>query len=158
MARIEWHGDRVLAKVQAATEIGIDQTMAECVADAKTDHGTYPPASAPGEKYANRTAHEVGAIQILEGPTGIAGSGLDGKIVRGRWGSLSNISLFLEIGTSVEGPTAFAREQAAGGNMNAVTPPDGPLMAPRPTLRPAADTHYPLLRSRIRAALQGEML
>jgi hypothetical protein len=152
MAKIIWKGDQVIAKVQADTELAIDKTMAECVREGKANHGTYPPASDPGEKYANRTAHEVGAIQIIEP----AATDPDFRKVGGKWGSLSNVSLYLEIGTSIEGENAFEREQAAEGNMNAVTPPIGPLMAPRPTLRPAADVQYPLLRSRIAAARRGQ--
>lgn len=156
MAEIQWNGARLKRRVRDATALATDRTMAECVAGAKAIHDTYPPASAPGEPWANRIGALTGSIQILEGPTGFAGSDVDGDgNIVGRWGSLSEIALFVEIGTSTSGPDAVAREEAAGGSMWAVAAPEGPLMAARPALRPTADTEYPLLLPRIRAAMAG---
>ncbi len=151
MASIRWNGAKVMAKVTAAAGLGIDRTMAECVRDAGENHPAFPPPSKPYERYANRTGHETGSIHSK-------GVRTDGKRVSGQWGANAKQSLYLEIGTSVAGPTAFEREVAGGGNMDAIPPPVGPLMAPRPYLRPAADREYPLLPSRIGAAYRGEKM
>ena len=149
--RLDWRGDEVKAKVAAATMLAVDKTMSACVDDAKANHPGYPPASKPYEPYANRTATAVGSIRISDFASA------NGFIISGEWGSADvNYALFLEIGTSTSGPTA--EERAAGGLLNAIPPPIGPLMAPRPVLRPAADREYPLLGARIRAALAGTHL
>jgi hypothetical protein len=159
VATLKWNGDAIKRKMAAAATVGISETMAECVADAKANHPDYPPASQPYERYANRSGTETGSI-MMHPPT------TDGLTVSGRWGGYTEYSLFLEIGTSRTGPTAFERAEAADGNMDAITPPlypegvsgpgwggfnqppdpdrprTGPLMAPRPFLRPAADRHY----------------
>lgn len=149
MASFKWNGDRLKKRAIAASELGVDRTMGECVAEAKTGHPEFPPASNPGERYANRTGSLAGSIQM------IAPAMFEGGKVNGSWGSLSNIALFLEIGTSRSGPDAMEREAAGGGNMWAIPAPDDTLMAARPTLRPTADIQYPLLRSRVAAAFQG---
>lgn len=156
MATFSWNGRALLEKATEAAKAGIDRTMSECVDDARRGHEAYPPASQPGEKYANRTGFDVQSIRILDNADGSVGATLEEGKVHGRWGSLSNIALFLEIGTSVAGPNAMEREDAAGGDMDAIAPPIGPLMAARPTLRPASDREYPLLRPRIGAAFRGE--
>jgi hypothetical protein len=150
MARLVWRGGEVADKMAAAAALGIDQTMAECVKHAKSDHPTFPPASQPYTRFHNRTGFEVGSIKILDGA-----SMRDAATVGGSWGSDSNYGLFLEIGTSIEGPTAEQRAIAAGGDMSMIAPAAGPLMAPRPWARPAADLHYPLLAGRIGAAFRS---
>ena len=157
MATLKWNGDAVRRQLAAASALGIDKTMADCVTDAKSGHEVYPPASEPGERYAIRTGHAIGATQILQ-PAGPDEPGT----IRGRWGSTDETALFVEIGTSREDsgfPRAQEREAAADGDMHAIPPPsDPPLMAARPTLRPAADTHYPGLPSNIGRAYRGESL
>ena len=129
--------------------LAVEKTMAECVSDAKSDHPVFPPASLPYERYANRTGFETGAIRSN-------GATFDGRRTIGTWGAYANYALFLEIGTSVTGPTATEREIAGGGDMDAIPPPIGPLMAPRPFLRPASDKEYPKLATRIGAYFRGE--
>jgi len=158
MASLDWNGKRLAAKAAQASKLAVDRTMADCVADAAANHPGFPPASAPDERYANRTGFQTATIRILDNADGIPGAILDGDTVRGSWGALGNYSLFLEIGTSREGPTATDRELAAAGNMDAVPPPVGPLMAPRPFLRPAADRNYRMLRARIIAAFRGAQM
>lgn len=152
MAELKWYGARVAAKMLAATELGVDATMAAAVADARDDHPLYPPPSAPYERYHTRTGFETNSIRILR-----AGEP-EGATIAGQWGADNAVALYLEIGTSVEGPRAMERVIAAGGNMDLIAPPIGPLMAPRPFLRPAADREYPLLGARIGAAFRGEQL
>lgn len=150
MARLDWKGAKLAAKVETASVIGTDQTMAACVGTAKAEH-----------PWRNRTGFEEGSIQILTNDAGIAGAGVKGQKVSGRWGALADYSLYLEIGTSREdsgAPRAEVRAAAAGGNMDVITPPlplDHPLMEARPFLRPAADEHYRLHALRIRQALRS---
>lgn len=150
MARLDWKGGKLAAKVGAASVIGTDATMAACVGTAKAEHPWH-----------NRTGFEEGSIQILPNAVGIAGAELKGSKVSGRWGALGGYSIYLEIGTSREdsgAPRAEERAAAAGGNMDAIAPPlplDHPLMEGRPFLRPAADEHYRLHAMRVRQALRS---
>jgi hypothetical protein len=153
MARLTWYGGRVADKVAAAAAIGVERTMSECVSRAKDDHPAFPPASEPYTRFHSRSGFEVGAIVIME-PAALR----DVTHVGGRWGADSNYALFLEIGTSTDGPTAEQRALEAGGDMSMIAPAIGPLMAPRPFLRPAADAEYPLLATRIGAAFRGETM
>lgn len=149
MAAFKWNGKEIAAKAAEAAVMGVERTMAECVSDARSDHPPFPPASEPYERYANRTGFETGAIKSN-------GAHYDGVRVVGTWGAYTNYALFLEIGTSVAGPTATEREETGAGDMDAIPPPIGPLMAPRPFLRPATDREYPLLASRIASYFRGE--
>jgi|SRR6185437_497874 len=153
MATLKWYGGAIVDKMRDSAAVAIDRTMAECVGHAKDDHPSFPPASQPNTRFHSRTGFEVGSIQVLDGA-----SMRDGTTVGGSWGSDSNYSLFLEIGTSVDGPTAQQRAIAAGGDMSMIAPAVGPLMAPRPTLRPATDIEYPLLAPRIGQGFRGETL
>lgn len=150
MATLVWRGGEVGAKMVNATVLATDYTLAECVTNAKADHPGFPPASQPDTRFHSRTGFEVGSIKILDGAS------LSGTTVSGQWGSDSNYSLFLEIGTSTEGPSAEARAMAAGGDMSMIASAIGPLMAPRPFLRPASDIEYPQLARRIGQAYRGE--
>ena len=152
MATIVWKGAEVRAKVEEAAKEAIDLTVSRCAEHAEANHPEYPPASAPGGRYANRTDGETKSISIFEEAT------LDGTRVRSLWGANARQSLFLEIGTSVSGPTAEERTAMAGGNMDAIAGPVGPLMAARPFLRPAADEEYPLLGLRVGAFYRGESI
>lgn len=153
MATLRWYGGRVADKMADAAELAIDYTMAECVSDAKDDHPAFPPASQPDTRFHSRTGFEVGSVLIIE-PASLREPGHVG----GQWGANTNYSIFLEIGTSTDGPTAEQRALEAGGDMSMISPAVGPLMAPRPFLRPASDRHYPLLAGRIGAAYRGETL
>lgn len=156
MASIEWNGQGVSARVRAAAAAGVDKTMSECVTDARSGHPAYPPASEPGERYANRTGFDVASTDIQDH------AHADVDRVHGSWGSTADYALFVEIGTSRESsgfPTAAQREAAGAGNADAIPPPsDPPRMAARPTLRPAADANYPKLPGWIGAAYRGERL
>jgi hypothetical protein len=159
VASLNWNGDQIKTRMRAAAKLGIDKTMADCVRDARSNHPAYPPVSQPGERYANRTGYDIAAIDLMEPAHTVAA---DSSKVTGRWGSTSEIALFLEIGTSRMDsgePRAAEREAIGDGDMDAIPgPSDPPLMAPRPTLRPAADTHYPNLGKNIGAAYRGEKL
>lgn len=102
MAEIRWAGKRVLAQVQAAAAQAIDRTMAACVAGARHEH-----------PYMDRTGYLAASTDILKGATA-------GLQVSGEWGSVADYALFVEIGTSRVGPTAQARADADGGDMNAI--------------------------------------
>jgi hypothetical protein len=152
VATLTWRGGEVADKMAAAAAVAIDQTMAECVAHAKSDHPSFPPASQPGSRFHSRSGFEVGSVKIMD-----SASMRSATTVGGSWGADSNYSIFLEIGTSVKGPTAEQRALEAGGDMSMIAPAIGPLMAPRPFLRPATDAAdgYVLLPARIRAAFQA---
>lgn len=147
MAKLNWKGAQLRAKIAEATLIALDRTMSEAVSEAKRQHPWH-----------NRTGW-LEASTWMMGPATI-----DGAKVTGRWGSTANYALYLEIGTSRRGsgaPRAEARKAMAGGNMNEISPPlplDHPLMRPHPYLRPAADRQYRLLRVRIGQAMRGEEL
>lgn len=151
---LDWKGPTVRRHVEAACIIGVDATMADAVRKAKQDHGSYPPASAPGERYANRTGFETAAMTIK------APAAPFGAHVRGAWGNDANTSLYVEIGTSRKGsgaPRAEERAAEGGGDMWAIPPPSSPpQMAARYTIRPAAQQANSLLAVRIGAAYRGE--
>lgn len=154
VALIDWKGSEVREHVVEAARIGIDETMADAVRKARANHPHYPPASAPGERYASRTGDNVADITIK------VPASHDGLHIRGVWGSTNHLSLYLEIGTSRKAsgfPRAQERAAAAGGDMWAVPPPsEPPQMAARYTLRPAASMAYKLLPVRMGIAFRGE--
>lgn len=153
MAVFEWYGDRIMEKARTASMVAIDHTIAACVSDSKDDHPGWPPTSEPFERFASRTGFAVGSFQIFEvaHPTGP-------NEIHGTWGSDGNYLLFLEIGTSRVGATAEERAAAAAGDIEAIAPPEDPLMEARPWADPAMDRHYPLLAGRIAAVFRGESL
>ena len=156
MAQIDWKGGQVARRMTQAAAAGVDKTMSECVTDARSGHEQYPPASAPGQRYADRTGFALASTDISKHATP------EGTRIAGAWGSSAEYALYLEIGTSREDsgfPRAQVREAEGAGDMDQIPPPsDPPLMAPRPTLRPAADAQYPKLRAWIAAAFQGRAL
>lgn len=89
-SRVHWEGDQVLSNVGKATALAIDQTLADCVIDAKTNHS-----------FVNRSSVLEGSIRST--PAKVSGT----KIV-GEWGSFSvEYALYVEI---LEG-YAFLRPQ-----------------------------------------------
>lgn len=89
-SRVDWQGDQVLTNVGKATALAIDQVLADCVIDAKTNHS-----------FVNRTGVLEGSIRST--PAKIRHT----KIV-GEWGSFSvEYALYVEI---LEG-YAFLRPQ-----------------------------------------------
>ncbi len=172
MATLDWKGDQVLNKMRVAAAVGVDKVMSDCVRDAKRVHA-----------YENRDGFLEASTQITKPAT------TNGLTVKGNWGATANYALFVEIGTSRIGSTAFQREQENGGMMWAIPDPrpaegvsvlqsftiypigdgefrtrrtpsigTGPLMGPRPFLRPAADANYRFLGAYIGAAYRGEKL
>ena len=108
MAHTDWRGDDVLAKVMKAAAFGIDQTMALSVDTAKREH-----------EWENQTGHLEGSVVITEA------AAPDGFVVKGTWGATADYSLFVEIGTSRVGQTAFDR--AREGEMWSIP---GPMYPP----------------------------
>lgn len=158
MATFNWNGDQIKERMRAASKLGIDKTMSDCVSDARGSHPAYPPASEPGERFAYRSPGFDTAATDIKEPAHLDDDGN----VTGSWGSNADYSLYLEIGTSRPDsgePRAQVREAEGGGDMSAIPgPSDPPLMAARPTLRPAADSKYPELGANIGAAYRGEEL
>jgi hypothetical protein len=153
---LDWKGREVRDRVAAAAVAGVDATMADAVRKAKANHRQYPPASAPGERYANRTGAESASMTIKEPAVE------EGGVVRGTWGADADSSLYVEIGTSRKRsgfPRAEVRAAEGEGDMWAIPPPSAPpQMAARYTLRPAAQMANQLLAARIAAAFMGEGL
>lgn len=145
-----WNGDAIKAKMRAAAIVAIDQTLAECVAEAGDGHEEFPPASLPFTPWANRTHDMSDSVRIIDAarPVGL-------WLVSGTWGADVHYALFLEIGTSVAGATATERMLAADGNPNLIVPEIGPLMARRWALIPAWDRQTPLLAGRVRDAFNA---
>lgn len=78
---LKWNGDNLKAKALAASEYGVDKTMAEAVVQAKTNH--------PG--WHNRTGTAEGSIKVQE----FADAAPDRpNVVRGLWGS-SGVNYFI---------------------------------------------------------------
>lgn len=79
---LDWN-DGLAAQVAAASRRAIDQTMADAVTHAKTNH-----------PWKNRTATLEGSLQMR--PAAVMG-----RSVVGQWGSFTvNYALWLEIGTA----------------------------------------------------------
>lgn len=158
--RVRWNGAAVRARVAAAAVIGVDQTLAACVVDAKSTH-----------EYENRTGFMNASTTIFDWAT------WEGDRVSGKWGAHAYYALFLEIGTSRPwsgAPRAQVRAAEGHGDMWAIPPPQpigphtdtkwvkgeripgtGPLMTERMSLRPAAAREYPLLAERISIAYRA---
>lgn len=78
-----WKGDEVVAKVEAATKLAIDQTTAAAVNRAKSEH-----------PWKNRTGTLEGSLQMRSARA-------EGLQIRGEWGSFDvNYAIFLELGTA----------------------------------------------------------
>lgn len=83
MAKFIWKGALVSKRVGAASAAAINETLAECVAEAKNHH--------PGWK--NITATAEGSVRVIEPASGAM---LGARIV-GKWGSVGvDYMLFLE--------------------------------------------------------------
>lgn len=90
-SKVHWEGDQVLSNVAKATQLGIDQTLADCVTGAKSEH-----------TFVNRSSNLEGSIRMS--PAKVKGT----KMI-GEWGSWSiEYALYVEI---LEG-YAFLRPQA----------------------------------------------
>lgn len=120
--RLRWYGDDVKKKVMRACVVGVNRTMAVCVAEAKHTH-----------PFTNRTGTAERSIRIAR-PAQVAGDA-----VFGLWGSLQ-VAYFkwLELGTQ-----AMRAKRRRAGQASESAPWKGGSFAP--TLRPVALRVYPLL-------------
>lgn len=153
---LDWKGDEVRRHVAEASVIGVEATMEEGVAIARSGHPEFPPASAPDTRYANRTLELMGSTSVKDH------AHLRGAKVVGVWGADANYALYVELGTSRKDSGApRAQIRALRGpelgmwEITYPSPNEHPLMAPRYTLRPAADEAYRGLVRRIRTAYQA---
>lgn len=67
-----WNGDKIVKKVRRASKMAVNETMRECVLQAKRNH--------PGWKYRSGTAE--GSVRI------VTFAHRKGKGIAGEWGSL----------------------------------------------------------------------
>ena len=135
---VVWRGGAVRRRVEQATREAFDETMALCVATAKSNTPV-------------KTAALQGSIRLDP-------SRLKGNVVEGIWGSFDiNYALAVEVGTrgGAVQVSAHTRTNQAGTthNVRAHTR----ITNPRPgrnMLRGAADEHYPGVRQRIAKRLR----
>ena len=133
---LNWKGDKLISKVQAAQKTGLNRTLGETVEHAKNNH-----------EWINRNGFLEGSIKILE-LAHRAGTGF-----RGTWGSVDVVyALIHELGGKIVPKKAPALRFQVGGQW--VTTQEVNIPA-RPYLRPAADAVYPRLAENIRRALRG---
>lgn len=125
---VKWKGGAVISKVQRAEIRAVNTTMAAAVLNAKQNHG--PGAHSQG-RFQTRTASLERSIRIVEAAKRILGG------AKGTWGSTD---------------TVYARRIELGfqGKDRKGRVVDAPAF---PFLIPAAQTEYPKLAERIRAAL-----
>jgi hypothetical protein len=147
-ARLVWEGEHLSHNMALAASKAINRVMADCVAQAKSNHQnkaarTGHPYSYSREDYWNQTGDLTNSIRIFDFAT-------PRSVITGSWGSDSDHAIYVEIGTSEYGETVEERVATAHGDADAIPPPEGPLMAARHTwpeadsegfLRPAADMH-----------------
>lgn len=133
---LKWYGKAVTEKMAAAQVKGVNQTMAACVVQAKTNH-----------PWQNRTGLLEGAIDIAQY------AAEHGTGVKGVWG----VRDMAQARILEEGGTIVPRKAKA----LAIPQPDGSVrfarsvtIAPHPYLRPAADQEYVKLAERIRKAFE----
>lgn len=172
MARLDWNGPALRRRVALAAAYAVDKTTSECVSGAKRDHpwdnetgfeegsimahpAVFEDAAVRGRwgAYTNYSLYlEIGTSRI--GPTAQA---REAESPEGMWTipepqpepgvTVRQEFTILPPGT-MEGQDDFVTlHQPSYGT--------GPLMAPRPFLRPQADLQNPRLAERMRAALAG---
>ena len=130
---LEWRGDQVKVKLDAAQKKGINKTMELVVTQAKNNHS-----------WQNRSTALEGSISIIALAAPI-GNGFLGK-----WGSKAIVyALIHELGGRIVPKNADALRFQVNGNW--VTTQEVNIPA-RPYLRPAATVIYPQLASHIREA------
>lgn len=93
---LQWHGDELIKKMDAAIIQGINQTMSECAVHAKQNH-----------PWVNRTGTLEGSIRP------VVAAHKEGDEFVGLWGSVDvAYALPLEIGTSKMPPYPYLRPAA----------------------------------------------
>lgn len=142
---LDWKGDDVEAKVQRAARIGINRTMALCVAEAKENH-----------PFTNRTGTAERSVRIA------SAAKTSDNITVGIWGSVSVIYFkYLEIGTALTRGRTSILQRIAGASTSTKKPKKNGAALPwnggsyAPTLIPAAKKIYPMLLGQIRWAFAG---
>lgn len=176
MARLTWRGRQVAAKVATAAALAIDKTMAGCVTDADRNH-----------EWDNETGFLEGSTTIIgfaafdgrrvRGSWGsLADYALFIEIGTSRVGPTAEEREATADGNMWDVPGPQPADGVTVRQSFTILPPGtmdgqedfvtlhtpstgtGPLMEPRPWLRPAADRNYPMLATYIRMALAGEAL
>ena len=133
---LNWKGDKLIAKVQAAQKKGLNRTVAETIEYSKGNH-----------TWQNDTGELEGSISFIEFAHR-AGAGF-----RAVWGSKDVVyALIHELGGKIVPKKAPALRFQVGGQW--VTTQEVNIPA-RPYLRPAADAVYPRLAENIRETLRN---
>lgn len=142
---LDWHGDDVRLRVERAARMGINRTMALCVAEAKENH-----------PFTNRTGTAERSVRIAA-----AAKTTDGVTV-GIWGSVMvNYFKYLELGTELTRGRTSIFQRVAGSKTAVKKPKNNAAALPwnggswGPTLVPAAKKIYPKLLAQIKWAFAG---
>lgn len=135
--KTEWFGDEIFTRAEKSAQAGVDSIMADCVKDAKA-------------KVPKDTTALQGSIQLRPAVK-------VGRAIVGLWGSFTIVyAAAVELGT---GPRDIVPRNRKAlfwpGARHPVKRVRHPGTRPRPYLRPAADTWYPRLASRIRSFFDG---
>ena len=135
---LKWYGKAVTEKMEAAQIAGVNETMGECVVEAKRNH-----------PWQNRSSFLEGAIDIA----GYAARHANG--VKGVWGvrDMVQARILEEGGTITPKKGKYLKIPQPDGSYRQVTSVTVP---PYPYLRPAADRHYGDLAKRIRQAFERQ--
>lgn len=133
---IKWYGKALTEDMREAQIIGVNQTMAAAVTEAKSNH-----------PWNNRTGTLEGSIDVVD----YAKDEADG--VRGTWGARDiAYARIHELGGTIKPKNGKALHfRADDGTFVTVKQVTIPA---RPYLRPAADQQYPKLAGRIRKAFE----
>lgn len=82
-SKLNWRGPEISAKLREAAKVAIDQTTAEAVEHAKSNH-----------PWKNETGTLEGSLQMRPAV-------VEGETVRGKWGSFTVVyAIYQELGTS----------------------------------------------------------
>lgn len=173
MARIVWKGQQVRERVARAAQLGVERTMSQGVSHAKRDH-PWEPDTGFEEAAIRMGAATVEADRIVGHWGAYTNYSLFLEIGTSRIGADATEREDAGGGNMWQIPSPQPSEGVTVSQDFTILPPGsmtgqegfvtlhapssgtGPLMAPRPFLRPAADREYPLLAERIGQAFRGE--
>lgn len=142
---LNWKGEEVRARVEKAARVGINRTMALCVAESKENH-----------PFTNRTGTAERSIKIA------AAAKTTDNVTVGIWGSVMvNYFKYLELGTELTRGRTSIMQRIGGASTTTKRPKKNSAALPwkggsfAPTLIPAAKKIYPTLLEHIKWAFAG---
>lgn len=176
MARLNWHGDEIVEKAEKASKLALDRTMADCVEMAKRIHPWHEQsgeldasiwvmqgATSRGTKVSGRWGSDLPHALYMEIGTSRVGQRVAVR-EREAGGNMWEVpGPFPREGVRVRQaftilPPGTMKGQADWVNLHRPSMGTGPLISPRPFLRPAADLFYRILGPRTGQAFRGERM